>query len=492
MIGMIVAIVLIAIPILAIGLGFLRNWVFSLIHLILFIALGCVFTFVINGSIIPVILEANDITYEYLANYISTSLASFNTDLSSAGEQLGIGFALIEDTLTEQEFYVELLKVLFLEASLAVGFILGAIIGYGLSWLVYIPFKIKFFKKENYTKKPVHRVVAALISVVTFGLLSAVVGTGYAKIGYLTSEATTTFTSIHLAEDCAAEIAEFNALDAKYNEFYSDYKEDLSNFFTIENGTDVTYNEDNVKAVYGLVEYQKETIGALDKKIAAFKKDVEGFTPTAAQKSKYEDIKEVVTKIDEAYEEYIAPLNDVVVESKPVYKVYQTLKYYANADDGFYVNLMIGEVLSQKVTEVDSKIDLIKGYLNFDIYDGYFLSFLKDLNTPLSQFTYKDTNYTIIGATDEFSENVGDVISIDSDLIKEKISLLNEAIEPELTYVTTNFPAAVKEIDEVGFDTYIEDLKDIYGTADEAQQKIDEAIDEAQEELDSMKPKKNV
>lgn len=473
MIGLYVSIALVIVPIAALVIGFFRNWAFSLIHFVLFALLGVGCTYLCSEAIIPAVLESQGITYDYLANYLASTIASINEQLTSYGSQIDVEFVLFGDAYVDQAYYVEVIKTILFELAIIIGCIAGAVIGYGLTWLIYIPLKKKFFNKENYKKKLSHRFIAAGVSLVCFLSLSVFAGASYSRIAYFDERVAEALDSVQIIEDENATVQGFQVLDVMYVSFEEENEEDLD---------ELNSRKEKFESVIYLKSIKEEKLDPLMESITELKGIVDEYGPILEKYSGYAEIAVQLNLIDEEYSQYIDYVSGLLEDGSEIDNLYNTIVYYYEIAS----KIAEGEEIKAQLSEINAKLKLVKQYINGDLADGNFLSFLGDFPSWANNVSYNGEEVSLNDTADDFYDEVTETIRADAEILNAKLEEVNTYLDQALTYLNTNFSGVMDILNNYGIDEYIEYIEGLINQAEETEETVQDEIDSIWDLINSL------
>lgn len=194
-------------------IGIFRNPLMSIIHTILFICFSFLF-FPILGTLMPKILEVNNINLSDFASTIANAISMVNNELIDFGNNIGINLSTIPLLYTSPSFIEGALKGISNSFSFLFSSLLSLIISYIVSWIIYLLIKrysiefdkikhIKFYKRS---------LVSSLFTFIFIFFSLSFIFSPYQNIKNSYDNLIYTFNNINLMENIETEYNDVNNL----------------------------------------------------------------------------------------------------------------------------------------------------------------------------------------------------------------------------------------------------------------------------------------
>ncbi len=477
----IIDLVIIAVLVIAIIIGFFKNPIFAGINLVLFIA----FTYIINLIVTPILPSfISSFNLESIFNDAGSQIASLNQELTKIGNDMGISLTLLPNYLTDGAYYNEVLNVALNVSSFMISSILALILSYGLTWLIYgllkkVVAKFKDLVLKINSKKAIQMplgIVSSLLVSVFFILFT------FSPINNLAKEIekpVSTFLNINLEGEFDEE---FNKVDL--------LKEDVNSILTRIDGleTDINTLNDEVIHYEGILDDFSSTYNDIKLTTLDLESDINILLTkgiTSAERSVLNNAKDIITEAKSNFNDIESTLdeyNSMVDGYKSDISSY--LDEISNAKTEINTNLSSFDEAETTLNDITPKFNEIKDtasktndILSFTISSSWFSWLLNGNYYSYFNFNYNNNLSSLNEELEKFNSSLNSFTTTNFDTIKIYI---NDTIKD----VEVKINDGKNDLDE-----YEKQVDDAFNELDNKKGEIDKAIDDANSLVDETNTK---
>lgn len=494
----IIDLVIVAILVIAIIIGFFKNPIFGGINLVLFFA----FTYIINLIVTPILPSfISSFNLESIFNDVGNQIASLNEELTKIGNDMGISLTLLPSYLTDGAYYNEVLNVALNVSSFMISSVLSLILSYGLTWLIYGLFKkfvVKFkdlvLKINN--KKAIQMplgIVSSLLVSVFFILFT------FSPVNNLAKSIETpvnTFLNINLEGEFDEE---FNKVDA--------LKREVDTILTRIDGleTDINTLNDEVIHYEGILDDFSSTYTDIKSTILDFESDINILLTkgiTSAERSVLNNAKDIITEAKSNFNDIESTLdeyNSMVDGYKEDISSY--LDEIDNAKTEINTNLSSFDEAEKTLNDITTKFNEVKesaskanDILSFSVSSSWFSWLLNGNYYSYFDFSYNNNSSSLNEELEKFDSSLTSFTSSNFDTIKIYISDTIKDVEVKINDGKTDLDGYEKQVDDA-FNELDNKRSEIDEAINDANSLVDEAntkIEEVRDDLETLKNKYGV
>lgn len=494
----VIDLVIIAILVIAIIIGFFKNPIFGGINLVLFIAL----TYIINLIVVAILPSfVSSLNLEIIFTDTGNNIASLNEQISSIASDMGISLTLLPEYLTDGAYYDAILNVGLNVSSFIISSVLALILSYGLTWLIYglikkfVP-KFKELALKIKEKKAIQMplgILSSLLVSVFFILFT------FSPVNTLAKEVAKpvdTFLNINLEGEFDEEFNKVDTLKADVDTILlridglekdiNTLNDEVIHYEGVLDDFSFTYND--IKTI--ILDFEDDIDILLTKNINSAERSVLNNAKTQINeaKSNFTDIESTLDEyngIVDGYKEDITSYLDQIETAKN--EINTNLSSFEEAET------TLNDVTT-KFNEIKDTASKAKDILNYTVSSSWFSWLLNGNYYSYFNFYYNNNVSTLIEELEKFDSSINEFTSTNFDTIKIYINDTIKEVETMINDGKTDLDEYEGMVDDAfnelenkrsEIDQAIEDSNNI---VNEANKKIEEVRDE----LETLKDKYGV
>ncbi len=410
---MIIDITITLIIIFGLIIGFFRNPLMSIIHLVLFVAFTFAF-YPLYAYVIPLILEIHSQSLADLASNCANAIAIANNEIYGFGQSIGINLDLFNSLYASPAFLEAAFKSAISSFLFLISAVISLVVSYGLAWIIYYLIKNHSDLYKKITIKLPLRVTISFVSTTLFLFFAlSCIGSPCHIMVYNYRKVVDKVNTIHLMEEVETEYHDVQNLIYKIRE--------MSNELAIYEDKLIKLKETS-ESEYFFNFASLITIGEFENDINLLLKEIDKSNLPYNEKR---DLKNELNTLTSLFDEK----KKLIEESSTIFFTYETefdlsLEKISSEKENFQNGINAFDSTVQTLTSLDSDIakyrDILNGIEN-KIPRTYWYNFLFSINYGFLDFKYEGEIYNFNIELNKFIDEIDTTLDTDLELIKSFI-----------------------------------------------------------------------